>query len=393
MKNIKKYITWQPVLTDHQAFTYEALAQVSGCPVLAYVSSMEDKVRKKQGWADTTVNSIERILLPKVGFLYYCYCRLKEERDCVHIFASPFQQPRIIVCMFIAVLLRNQFYLISEPYSPNTHGYLSESNRLLGRIKKILRPYLYRVYALIFRSHLSGIFAISPLALAQYERAGVPRNKLFDFGYFVPRVNFSNSPQKKPILNSKPQNVNKGLRLIFVGALIKRKGIDLLVDAVNILYQQGSPICLDIYGYSDKSIYEINNPAITYKGPIPFGGSQRVISEYDLLVLPSRYDGWGVVVNEALCAGVPVITSDATGAGVVACYLGAGLTFESENLEALRDGLLMLIKTPKLLKSLQASTDSARDALQPLNAGYYLNAIINSNNSSTNSIKSIWLGS
>src|SRR5262249_56320903 len=36
----------------------------------------------------------------------------------------------------------------------------------------------------------------------------------------------------------------------------------------------------------------------------------------DVFVLPSRHDGWGVVVNQALAAGLPVITSDAVGAGL-----------------------------------------------------------------------------
>ena len=34
----------------------------------------------------------------------------------------------------------------------------------------------------------------------------------------------------------------------------------------------------------------------------------------DVFVFPSRYDGWGMVVNEALAAGLPVITTDAVGA-------------------------------------------------------------------------------
>src|SRR5512134_3369011 len=35
----------------------------------------------------------------------------------------------------------------------------------------------------------------------------------------------------------------------------------------------------------------------------------------DVFVLPSRYDGWGVVVNQAVAAGLPVICSNQVGAG------------------------------------------------------------------------------
>ena len=62
------------------------------------------------------------------------------------------------------------------------------------------------------------------------------------------------------------------------------------------------------------------------------------LAETDLLVLPSRYDGWGAVVNEALLCGTPVVCSDAAGA---ACVLDGelGSAFPSENVTELRKAL------------------------------------------------------
>jgi glycosyltransferase involved in cell wall biosynthesis len=42
--------------------------------------------------------------------------------------------------------------------------------------------------------------------------------------------------------------------------------------------------------------------------------AMTLVAESDLFVLPSRFDGWGVVVNELLMRGVPVICSDRCGA-------------------------------------------------------------------------------
>jgi glycosyltransferase involved in cell wall biosynthesis len=42
--------------------------------------------------------------------------------------------------------------------------------------------------------------------------------------------------------------------------------------------------------------------------------STSIFQSSDIFVLPSRYDGWGVVVNQALGAGLPIICSDAVGA-------------------------------------------------------------------------------
>ena len=58
-------------------------------------------------------------------------------------------------------------------------------------------------------------------------------------------------------------------------------------------------------------------------GKVNFAGAQNhdrvfeFIRRADVFVLPSRWDGWGAVVNEALLSGVPVVCSDAAGASCV----------------------------------------------------------------------------
>lgn len=365
------FITWQPVLTDHQAFTFQALAHEASVPVVAYVRTMEDAERKVQGWEDTQVTSVERRLIPNHGCLRYCYRQLREHRTDVHLFASPFQQPRLIMCMLFAAWLGIEFYLISEPYSLRAEGYLRETSQLLGKVRAVLRPWLYRVYALLFRTHAAGIFAISRLALDQYQQAGVPPAKLFPFGYFVPCYPEVPGPPKTTV-----RAINADLRIIFVGSLIQRKGVDLLGVAVQRLHAQAYKVSVDIFGPVDANAIMPKDANIHYRGMIPFGQAQEVISQYDLLVLPSRYDGWGVVVNEALCAGVPVVCSDNTGAGAVAVAFGAGLSFPSGDARTLSEVLARLVDAPSLLKAMRTAAPLAADALQPHVAARYMLDVI-----------------
>ena len=385
MTNNRVFISWQPVLTDHQAFTFQALANEAGVPVVAYVTTMEDAMRKAQGWVDTQVHSVVRHLIPKHGFLRYCYRQLREHRTDVHIFASPFQEPRLIICMLLAAWLGIEFYLISEPYSPISEGYLRESSQLLGKLKAALRPWLYRGYALLLRAHVAGIFAISRLALAQYQKAGIPRAKLLPFGYFIPIEATvpaaSDSSKLTPISE---------LRIIFIGSLIRRKGVDLLQAAVQRLHAQDCKVSVDIYGPGDVSSITPEGASIHYRGKIPFGHAQEVIAPYDLLVLPSRFDGWGVVVNEALCAGVPVVCSDTAGAGAVAVALGAGLTFTSGDSTSLSDVLARLMSEPTLLQSMRTAAPLAAHALQPAVAGRYMLDVIQAPSYSRATIRSPW---
>lgn len=371
MKNIHILISWQPVLTDHQAFTYQALSKAAGVPVVAFVTSIEDVARKEQGWTDTQVSSVKRHLIPQFGFFRYAYRHLRIYQKDIHFFASPFQHPKLMLCMLLALFLGIEFYLISEPYSPNIEGYFIDEPKLVGKFKAAIRPWVYRVYALIFRAHISGIFAISRLALLQYQKSGLPLSKLFPFGYFIPADVKKHSPT-----NSISSTDNSILRIIFVGNLIKRKGVDLLQEAIKLISDRGCNVTLDIYGPGDFSAISSGHKVIRYCGKIPFGQTQNVIAQYDLLVLPSRHDGWGVVVNEALCAGVPVVCSNKVGAGEIASAFGAGLCFTSGDATSLSNVLVRLFKEPTLLEMMRVAAPLAADALQPDVAARYMLKVI-----------------
>lgn len=365
MNSPRRFIAWQPVLTDHQAYTYLALAKQAEAPLTAYVLRMEDEARRAQGWRDTQVTSIDRQLIPAKSTLRYCYRQLLVHRNDVHFFGSAFESPLLMLCLLIASCLRIEFYLITEPYSPKSFGYFGDQQKFKGKLKAYLRPLMYWLYARVLLRKVAGVFAISRLALEQYRRAGIPKSKLFPFGYFIPQMKSTLTLQS-----------TGALRIVFVGALIQRKGLDILIEAVRHLQHAGRDITLHIYGPGDFSAIAVNDPGISYRGLIPFGQSQEQLAAYDLLALPSRYDGWGVVVNEAICAGVPVVCSDQVGASVLTRTYGAGTTFLSGKSQALAHVLAEIQDNKDVLQEMRRATATAAAAIQPeVAAGYMLRVI------------------
>ena len=72
-----------------------------------------------------------------------------------------------------------------------------------------------------------------------------------------------------------------------------------------------------------------------------------LFAEADAFVLPSRHDGWGVVINEALGAGLPIIVSDGVGAAHDLVTHGVnGLITPAGDACALRDALVLLACDP-----------------------------------------------
>lgn len=379
-------VTWQVVLTDHQAFTYEALADSAGVKVLSHVVVMEDEARKKQGWLDLQVKSLSRFLIPRNNFFKYCFGVIRDHQNSIHIFAAPFSDWRFIPCMLYAAWLNVEYFIISEPYSPESEGYLSDTSLVMGQIKALLRPKLYRLYGLLLRRSVTGIFAISRLALFQFQVAGFPASKLFPFGYFVPGQ-FGSKDEERFRLHRQPHS---SINAIFVGSLIRRKGVDLLIDVSKALLARGSRISIDIYGPESKDMPLLNFPNLSYKGAIPFGMAQKEMAQYDLVIVPSRHDGWGVAVNEAILAGTPVVCSDQVGAGTLVNKFACGLEFKSADHHALLEILRKIEGDPELLNSFSERAISNRERIEPKIAAKYMLSVFESSPSRRAMIDSPW---
>lgn len=384
--NKNPIITWQSVLTDHQAFTYEALGSVAQVKVISYVVSIEDKDRKKQGWLDSIVLSSSRFLIPHNNFYSYCFGAIRNNRNSIHIFAAPFMDWRFIPCMLYTAHLNVKFYIISEPYSPCSEGYLNEVSQPLGALKVGLRPYLYRLYGLMLAKSVAGVFAISQLAYLQFKSAGFQDAKLFRFGYFVPRkVSGKNSNTGEFSEDVKPI-----IKAIYVGSLIKRKGVDILFDVCEALQNQGSKIVIDVYGPGNTDWLPINLPNFVYKGVIPFGEAQEVMSRYDFAIVPSRHDGWGVAVNEAILAGIPVICSNEVGASALIDRFDCGVKFKSRDVSELLCVLKNLENNPSLLKDMKQRAINSGQFIDPSVAANYMFSLFNSHPSKNTMIDSPW---
>ncbi len=162
-------------------------------------------------------------------------------------------------------------------------------------------------------SHASGIVGIGRAAEEDYCKR-FPHVPQFCIPYHCDLSEFLS-------LRRRPEE-NAPLTFLFCGQMILRKGVDLLLLAFDRLIARGFDVRLLLVGREADlpKFLELVRPATRSK--ICYAGFQAPerLPEYfgkgDVFVLPSRHDGWGVVVNQALAAGLPIITSDAVGAGL-----------------------------------------------------------------------------
>lgn len=140
----------------------------------------------------------------------------------------------------------------------------------------------------------------------------------------------------------------------FVGRLSPDKGLDELIEAFERVRQCGFPeVRLTLFGnvdaaapLADQTVNRIEvNPHIKSTGFI--FDVRRRIRDVDILVLPTRRDGFGVVCLEAAAEGVPVICSEAAGAvGPLIRDGVSGLTYPVGDVAALTAALCRLLGDP-----------------------------------------------
>jgi glycosyltransferase involved in cell wall biosynthesis len=148
--------------------------------------------------------------------------------------------------------------------------------------------------------------------------------------------------------------------------------LDVLITSIRSLNTKGVAVTLDVYGAGDVSQFDFDQSSINYCGLIPFGEAQSIIANYDVLVLPSRYDGWGVVVNEAIIAGVPVICSNRVGAGAVVEKWQCGAIFTSEDVSDLERIVNEIVFTTESLEKMRIASRNASAVIDPKVAGRYM---------------------
>jgi glycosyltransferase involved in cell wall biosynthesis len=135
-------------------------------------------------------------------------------------------------------------------------------------------------------------------------------------------------------------------RFICVARYIPEKAYPLLWSAFRNIYTQiGEEWELWCVGTGVDYEYRIEHPGIRHLGFVQPSEMEYIINQSDVFVLPSRYEPWGMVVQEFAAAGFPLLLSTAVGASEAFLkHEENGYFFQSESEEALTEVLLKAAK-------------------------------------------------
>ncbi len=127
---------------------------------------------------------------------------------------------------------------------------------------------------------------------------------------------------------------------VYVGRLIEVKNLSLLINVFNKL--PNLTLTIIGFGEDEEKLKNLANNNIKFLGAIP---NKELIVYYralDAFVLPSKSETWGLVVEEALNNGLPVIVSDKVGCRDDLVTKETGIVFDHSSSDSLKEAVLKM---------------------------------------------------
>jgi len=321
---------WMNIPSFHQNDLCNELAKNFDSFEVIYAHA-QDQNRKRQGWSFENIQQFKfktlGVDLNHITLISYLF----KHRKATHIVNGIWAEKSFFFVIILLNIFSVNFLIYSEGPIPAQKK---------SFIKKMSLNFIVIPLAKILIIRAKGFLAVSVFGVEYFKSLGAKINKIYRFGYFR-TVN----PTEKLSTNSSV------ISLIFVGQLIERKGILLLIEAIRVIAETKHNFHLNMIGIG-KSTSRLNEyiekhqlqNKITLFGAIQSDYIANYIGKADLLILPSVFDGWGMVVNEALQSCTPVLVSDQCGAKELIEHRKDGLIFKGNDLESLIENMRFFLQ-------------------------------------------------
>ena len=318
---------------------WEVYSKIEGVTFNVFYFS---KMHKDRKWNFDKANGVEEKFLegPRLGKLNLEIFTLFKKYDLWIIggYSDLTAQFLILFCKFFRV----PYVIMFDGISPKKIEV--KENKLKFAWKKFL---VKGCFAFLGNGTVGKIYA---------KKLGVSEDKIYNQYLTVNIEHFMNLLNEKnkirSIIRQKLSIPENGLVLLYVGRLIELKGVQDLIKAYSEIKQQNQNVYLLIVGFGtyEEELKKMSKDVkdIFFVGHVGYSQIHEYYFASDILVLPTYDDPWGLVINEAMACGLPVVTTTAAGASLD-LIKDNGYVFEPKDVKALSDIINKYIEDPNLL--------------------------------------------
>ncbi len=177
--------------------------------------------------------------------------------------------------------------------------------------KSQIRRWFERRFRGFLCKHIDVAVALSEPARVVLQRYGLAADRIYRTAYFVdPPHSLGNKERAKQQLDL------DGKAILSVGYLVERKAFDVLIRAFQQLGLPNTTLLIAGTGPALQGLQSLvrSFDRIRFVGHIEGTTKDLYYGAADVFVLPSLHDDWGLVINEAMSYGLPVIATSAVAA-------------------------------------------------------------------------------
>jgi glycosyltransferase involved in cell wall biosynthesis len=207
-------------------------------------------------------------------------------------------------------------------------------------------------------AYANGYIALSGEMTQKFlQRRGCPTDNIIVGHQVMPK---SILP---PGTSDKKENSNK--KTIFtISYLEKRKGIDTLINSYEDIRESDTELVIAGSG-PDKDRLKRSSAHmddVHFLGYVSEDKKWQLYRQADIFVLPTYIDTWGLVINEAMYFGTPIITTEAAGASQIVRKESCGLIVPPGNVAQLSKSIEKILSDKELYKRFANNARNATDA-------------------------------
>lgn len=265
---------------------------------------------------------------------------LKKRHDIYVVMDHPSMFFTSTITIIVAKLFRKPI-IVWTGQNKNTYRMekLKKSETALTKLSYSIKEYYQKC-----------IYIFSDAFLAYCEKTrehliekGVKEDRIFVGGQIMPYELLCDSGEAKNDCGDKKI-------ILTVSYLREGKGIQYLIDAYKTMNRKDTVLIIAGEGECKDELERMvgSRSDIVFTGYIKGKEKARYYKMADIFVLPTLYDAWGLVVNEAMYYGLPVIITESAGASEVVNRVGNGMVIRSRDVKQLRDALNLLLDDDEL---------------------------------------------
>lgn len=337
MQQNRSLIFWldQPPKVGKGCFNYISKAW-GGKVIYAYLHGFST-TRKNTGWDDGNYGEAHLIELSgnineRVSNIF------AEEKDAIHIIGG-FKSS--IIQYLNKYIFSDKYLFVCFSERPGVYG--KWWKRL---IKRLYIPISEKIIAKKYQKHIKAYLPLGMKGCEENKKYGWEEKKLYPFMY----------DPEDCVKDKEVYPVHSPMRFLYVGRFSRyTKGTDTLKLALEKVRLDEADYTVDfVGGYGDMR--EEMLPWIAEKKNMRFLGiwdSLEVgnnMKEYDVCLVPSKFDGWNLLVNESIRAHIAILASDEAVSHELVVNGNVGRVFQANRPTELSKIIMETVKNPKLVE-------------------------------------------